>query len=136
MSPLSNYCENINLTPTNTCVLSSKLDILQFKMLPSANTKKTPHKPVAILYPLLFLQVLFIHLIVLPHFFLQQLCHFSILDELKLRSMLLNIFWPVDQNTSSLSLEKVPSGGKWSIHQKALSREDVESSSSENFKIQ
>lgn len=42
MSPLSNYCENTNLTPTNTCVymLSSKLDILQFKMLFSANTQK------------------------------------------------------------------------------------------------
>lgn len=33
MSPLSNYCENTNLTPTNTCMPSSKLDILQFKML-------------------------------------------------------------------------------------------------------
>lgn len=32
MSPLSNYCENTNLTPTNTCVTSWKLHILQFKM--------------------------------------------------------------------------------------------------------
>lgn len=115
MSPLSNYCENTNLTPTNTCVLSSKLDILQFKMLFSANThkkKNQPHKPVATLYPLLFPQVLFIHLIILPHLFLQQLCHFSILDELKLRSTLLNIFWPLDQSTPSLSVEKVPSGGE------------------------
>lgn len=52
MSPLSNYCENTNLTPTNTCVLSSKLDILQFKMLFSANThkKKTNHTNQWLLY--------------------------------------------------------------------------------------
>lgn len=33
MSPPVNYCENTNLIPTNTCMPSSKLDILQFKML-------------------------------------------------------------------------------------------------------
>lgn len=42
MSPLSNYCENTNLTPTNTCVPSSRLDILQFKML-CFLLKKTPN---------------------------------------------------------------------------------------------
>lgn len=44
MSPLSNYCENTTLTPTNTCVPSSKLDILQFKMLCFLLRKKKPKK--------------------------------------------------------------------------------------------
>lgn len=67
----------------------------------------------AILQPLFFPQVLFIHLIVLSHFF-QQLCHFSILhmgwywDQYCSVSSL--SAWPVDQNTPSVRLQMMPNG--------------------------
>lgn len=119
MSPLSNYSENTNLTPTNTCVTSWKLDILQFKII-CFQLKKPPqthpkNQTAAILQPSLFPQVLFIHFMVLPHLF-QQLCHFSILhmgwyrDQYCSSSWL--SAWHVDQNRPSVSLQMMPKLGK------------------------
>lgn len=114
MSLLSNYCENTKLTATNTCVPSSKLDILNFKKLsfPLKRQQKNSSYFTSIIS-----QVLFICLVVLPHL--------SVMPIFNIR-----------QGSNSLSkfADDANWGLKWSIHQRALSKEAVESPSLKIFK--
>lgn len=89
MSLLSNYCENTELTATNTCVSSSKIDILNFKKL-CFLLKKSSYFTTIIIS-----QVLFIRLIVLPHV--------SVMPIFNVRQ---------SANTPSVSLQMMPNGGE------------------------